>query len=214
MARRRQRQSPPRSASGTGTLFVVATPIGNLEDITLRALRVLREPDVVAAEDTRRSGNLLRHYEISTPLLSLHEHNERERIPQILDRLGAGESVALVSDAGTPGISDPGAEVVRAARAAGFGVIPVPGPSAVAAIMSVAGTLASPVTFLGFVPFKSKARTRWVEAVAELPSHAVVCFESPHRLRQTLAELGLILGNRPILVGRELTKIHEEWRQG
>jgi len=193
---------------------VVATPIGNLEDITLRALRVLREVDVVAAEDTRRTGNLLRHYEIRTPLLSLHEYNERQRVPVILDRLRAGQSVALVSDAGTPGISDPGAEVVKAVRTADLPVVPVPGPSTLAAVISVAGLPDAPVTFVGFAPYRSKPRKTWLQRLASLSSHSIVCFEAPHRLRQTLADMVAVFGKRPILVGREITKLHEEWCEG
>lgn len=198
----------------TGTLFVVATPIGNLEDITFRALRILREVDVVAAEDTRRTGNLLRHYQISTPMLSVHEHNEQSRIPRILDRLRAGFSIALVSDAGTPGISDPGAALVRAARTSGLPVVPVPGPSAVAAIMSASGVSDTAIVFVGFPPSRSIDRKRWAASVATEPNRAFVCFEAPHRLLKTLSDIGDILGYRPILLGRELTKVHEEWREG
>ena len=142
-------------ARRTGTLFVVATPIGHLEDITLRALSVLKSAALVAAEDTRRTGNLLRHYQITTPLLSVHEHNERSRIPTIVGRLLAGESVALVTDAGTPGISDPGAEMVAGARAAGVRVEPIPGASAVVAALSVAGMGSEGFCFLGFPPIRS-----------------------------------------------------------
>jgi 16S rRNA (cytidine1402-2'-O)-methyltransferase len=193
---------------------VVATPIGNLEDITLRALRILREVDLVAAEDTRHSGNLLRHHQINTPLVSVHEHNEQSRIPRILERLRAGALVALVSDAGTPGISDPGAALVRAARAAGFDVLPVPGPSAVAAIMSASGVSDSTVVFVGFPPSRSNDRLKWAAALAVETERAIVCFEAPHRILRTLADLAAQLGDRPILVGRELTKVHEEWREG
>lgn len=197
-----------------GTLFVVATPIGNLEDITLRALRILREADLVAAEDTRRTGNLLRHFEISTPLLSLHEHNESARIPKLLDHLRSGRSVALVSDAGTPGISDPGAVIVRAVREAGFPVIPIPGASAVAAAISAAGLKEGKFAFAEFPPFRSKDRKRWLEWVAAHRQENVVFFEAPHRVKQTLSDLGPILGKCPILAGREVTKIHEEWIAG
>src|SRR5688572_27582283 len=145
-----------------GTLFVVATPIGNLEDITLRALRVLREVDLVAAEDTRRTGNLLRHYQIATPLLSVHEHNETARIAEVIDHLRAGTSVALVSDAGTPGISDPGAMLVRAVRDAGLPVTPIPGPSALIAAISASGIATSRFVFAGFPPFRLNARTTWL----------------------------------------------------
>ena len=196
----------------SGTLFVVATPIGNLEDITLRALRVLREVDVVAAEDTRRSGNLLRHFQIETPLLSLHEHNETLRIPKLLDHLRAGRSVALVTDAGTPGISDPGATVVRAVREAGFAVVPVPGASAVAAAISVAGLEDGRFAFAGFPPTRSKDREGWFEWLAAHRDLAVVFFEAPHRISRTLSELSSVSGIQPIVVGREVTKMHEEWQ--
>jgi 16S rRNA (cytidine1402-2'-O)-methyltransferase len=194
-----------------GTLFVVATPIGNLEDITLRALRILREVAVVAAEDTRRTGNLLRHYQIETPLLSLHEHNERHRLDQIVERLRRGDSVALVSDAGTPGISDPGAILVQAARKAGIRVDPIPGASAVTALLSAAGLPMERFAFAGFPPVRSKDRKNWFSWVSRLPDTPVVCFEAPHRIARTLRELREILVNRPIIIGRELTKAHEEW---
>jgi 16S rRNA (cytidine1402-2'-O)-methyltransferase len=197
-----------------GTLFVVATPIGNLEDITLRALRVLREVDIVAAEDTRHTGNLLRHFEITAPLLSLHEHNEAARIPRIIQELRSGRSVALVSDAGTPGISDPGATVVRAVREAGLPVIPVPGPSAVAAAISVAGLTEGRFAFGEFPPVRSKDRKSWFAWLGGQREINVVFYEGPHRVRRTLEDLLPILGNRPIIVGREVTKIHEEWRVG
>ena len=198
----------------SGTLYVVATPIGNLEDITLRALRVFREVAVVAAEDTRRSGNLLRHYDIRTPLVSLHEHNEHRRRVQLVTRLKAGESIALVTDAGTPGISDPGASFVRAARDAGIRVEPVPGPSAVTATMSVAGVESQGFVFLGFLPTRSKDRKVALARLVEFPTLSYICFEAPHRLRKTLRELHLILGNHQIFMARELTKIHEQWLEG
>ena len=197
----------------SGTLFVVATPIGNLEDITLRALRVLREVALVAAEDTRRTANLLRHYGIATRLLSLHEHNEHARIARLLPRLAAGESVALVSDAGTPGISDPGARLVRAARDAGVRVEPVPGPSAVTAALSAAGLEFDRFGFGGFPPVKSNARKAWFDWVKSQRC-PVLAFESPHRLQKTLADLASILGDTPIIAVRELTKVHEEWLEG
>ncbi len=197
----------------SGTLFVVATPIGNLEDITLRALRVLREVALVAAEDTRRTGNLLRHYGIATRLLSLHEHNEHARVARLLPRLAAGESVALVSDAGTPGISDPGARLVRAARDAGVRVEPVPGPSAVTAALSAAGLEFDRFCFGGFPPARSKARKEWFDWVKS-QGGPVLAFEAPHRLQRTLADLATILGNQPIIAVRELTKVHEEWLEG
>jgi 16S rRNA (cytidine1402-2'-O)-methyltransferase len=202
-----------RSAPVAGqrpTLFVVATPIGNLEDITLRALRVLREVSVVAAEDTRRTGNLLRHYEIRTALISLHEHNERQRAPQLIRRLEAGESIALVTDAGTPGISDPGARVVAAVREHGFRIEPIPGPSAVVTALSIAGQPAERFAFLGFIPNRLNARKQLWERIAGLPDFLVVLFETPHRIAHTLPEIAHYLVNRPITLGRELTKTHEE----
>ena len=195
----------------SGTLFVVATPIGNLEDITLRALRVLREVTLVAAEDTRRTGNLLRHYDIPTPVISYHEHNERHRTAQILDRLRDGASVALVSDAGTPGISDPGAVLVKAARDAGFRVDPVPGPSALTAALSASGVAFTRFAFAGFPPIRSKDRAKWFAWVAALSDVPVVFYEAPHRILRTLDDTRLYLAERPILVARELTKAHEQW---
>jgi 16S rRNA (cytidine1402-2'-O)-methyltransferase len=203
----------PRS-SGQATLYVVATPIGNLEDITLRALRILKEVHLVAAEDTRRTGNLLRHYQIDTPILSVHEHNERGRVEKIVGRLTRGESVALVTDAGTPAISDPGAELVAAVRAAGFRVEPIPGPSAVAAAVSASGISNQGFTFLGFSPIRAKDRKRWLEEVVTLSqARPVVVFEAPHRLRKTLEELAIYV-KRPIIAARELTKMHEEFVSG
>lgn len=197
-----------------GTLFVVATPIGHLEDISLRALRVLREVAVVAAEDTRRTGNLLRHFEIPTRLISLHHHNEDQKTGELLARLGRGESVALVSDAGTPGISDPGSGLVRKARAAGFRVEPIPGPSAVAAAVSVAGLEGTGFAFLGFPPVKANDRKRWFVDLADWHARtALVVFEAPHRVVQTIEELANYVKS-PIMVFRELTKLHEEVLEG
>lgn len=198
----------------SGTLFVVATPIGNLEDITLRALRVLREVALVAAEDTRRTGNLLRHYDIATPLQSLHEHNEHHRQATLVERLERGDSIALVSDAGTPGISDPGAQVVRAARDAGIRVEPVPGPSAVTAVLSASGVRFDRFAFAGFPPVRSKDRKLWFDWLSSLPDVPVVGFEAPHRIRKTLKDLATNYINRPIIIARELTKLHEEWIEG
>lgn len=202
------------AAPSPGTLFIVATPIGNLEDITLRALRVLREVDLVAAEDTRRTGNLLRHYQIPTSILSLHEHNEHRRAEQLIGQLNLGRSIALVSDAGTPGISDPGADLVRQARAQGLRVEPVPGPSAVTAVLSASGLPAERFVFGGFPPAKGRARADWFDWVARQTKIPVVCFEAPHRIIRTLEEMGTKLVNRPIVLARELTKIHEQWLQG
>jgi 16S rRNA (cytidine1402-2'-O)-methyltransferase len=192
-----------------GTLYVVATPIGNLEDVTLRALRVLREVALIAAEDTRRTAKLLSHYSISTPTTSVREHNERRRTPAILERLAAGQSVALVSDAGTPGVSDPGKHLVRSALEAGHRVVAVPGASAVMAALASSPFDADEFVFAGFAPRKAHARTDWLKRLAQ-ESRTVVFFEAPHRIRVTLESLGEILGNRPIMVARELTKFHEQ----
>jgi 16S rRNA (cytidine1402-2'-O)-methyltransferase len=192
-----------------GTLFVVATPIGNLEDITLRALRVLREAHLIAAEDTRRTARLLAHHGIQTPTVSFHEHNARQRTSQLTARLAAGQNIALVTDAGTPGVSDPGVELVAACIAAAIPVDPVPGVTAPLAAALVSGFPMIPLTILGFPPHRSNARKRWLESLASV-SHTVTFFEAPHRIRRTLGELGELLGTRPIMVGRELTKIHQE----
>jgi 16S rRNA (cytidine1402-2'-O)-methyltransferase len=196
-----------------GTLFVVATPIGNLEDITLRALRVLREANLIAAEDTRRTAKLLSHYGIHTPALSFHAHNSHARLPQLMARLRAGESIALVTDAGTPGISDPGAELVAACRAAGVDVDPIPGASAALVAAVGSGFPLNSVTFLGFPPVKAKARTEWFSQLKAIPG-TLVFFEAPHRIASTLVRLGETLGTRQICVGRELTKAHQEFITG
>jgi 16S rRNA (cytidine1402-2'-O)-methyltransferase len=192
-----------------GTLFVVATPIGNLEDITHRALRVLREANLIAAEDTRRTSRLLAHYSISTKLISVHEHNERSRVPVLLRHLAEGQAIALVTDAGTPGASDPGMHMVQATRAAGYRVEPVPGPSAIITALSVAGEPFGTFWFAGFPPIRLKDRKKWLSRVHTTPD-PIVLFEAPHRVRKTLAEVWAVSGKRPIIVCRELTKVHEE----
>ena len=191
-----------------GTLFVVATPIGNLEDITLRALRVLREVKLIAAEDTRRTAQLLARHAIATPTTSFHAHNEHRKTPQLLARLNEGDDIALVSDAGTPTIADPGGPLIRAALDASIRVVPIPGPSAVMAALTASGTAYPDFTFLGFPPTRSKARSGWFNRLTRVEGTAVF-FESPHRIRQTLAELKGVLGDREIVIGRELTKVHE-----
>lgn len=193
-----------------GVLYVVATPIGNLEDITLRAIKVLKSVQLVAAEDTRRTGNLLRHFNIEVPIISVHEHNERARVDKILGRLAKGEAIALVTDAGTPGVSDPGSALVAAVRAAGFRIEPIPGASAVATAISAAGITSEGFTFLGFPPIRGKNRKQWLDALVETTKgRTAVFFEAPHKLRKTLEDLvGLV--DRPIFVARELTKLHEE----
>jgi 16S rRNA (cytidine1402-2'-O)-methyltransferase len=197
----------------SGTLFVVATPIGNLEDVTLRALRVLREVDLIAAEDTRRTAKLLSHHGIATPTMSFHAHNTRGRVPQLIARLKGGQSVALVSDAGTPGLSDPGEELIRACIEANIAVDPIPGASAPLAAVVASGFPVLPLTSLGFVPNKSADRAAWFALIAGI-RHTVTFFESPLRLKRTLLEASQILGNRPIVVARELTKIHQELLRG
>jgi 16S rRNA (cytidine1402-2'-O)-methyltransferase len=194
----------------SGTLYVVATPIGNLEDITLRALRVLKEVDLVACEDTRRTRGLLTHFGIHTPTVSYYEHNKLVRGPQILRQLGEGRSVALVTDAGTPGISDPGHLLVRDARAAGVPVVPVPGPSAVVAALSAAGLPADRFVFDGFLPVKPGRRVHRLQALRALEM-TVVVYESPHRIVAALGAIREVWGDgTEITVARELTKQFEE----
>jgi 16S rRNA (cytidine1402-2'-O)-methyltransferase len=197
----------------TGVLWVVATPIGNLEDVTLRALRVLREADVIAAEDTRRTKILLRHHGIERPLTSYYDAVERTRAPQLVARMLAGEKVALVSDAGTPGINDPGYHLVREAVAAGVPVVPIPGPSAVTALVSVAGIAAERFVFEGFLPAKRAARRARLEALAG-ETRAMVFLEAGRRLADFLADAADVFGDRDVVLGRELTKLHEEVRRG
>jgi 16S rRNA (cytidine1402-2'-O)-methyltransferase len=195
-------------------LYVVATPIGNLEDITTRALRVLGEVDLIAAEDTRHSRKLLNHFDIRTPLISCHEHNERQRQAELVDRLLAGERVALVSDAGTPAIADPGYRLVCACHAAGIPVVPVPGPSALVAALSAAGVPTDRFVFEGYLPARAAARTACLEGLRDQP-RTVVLYETPHRLLAALAAIAAIWGGeRPLVVARELTKLHEELFRG
>lgn len=196
-----------------GTLHVVATPIGHLEDVTLRALRVLREADWLLAEDTRRTRVLLDHFEIDQRPDSLHAHNEASRIDRVLEFLGTGRSVALVSDAGTPLVSDPGARLVAAVAAAGYRVEPVPGPSALLAALMVCGLDTEQVLFLGFLPRKKGARRRLLERQRGR-AETLVLFESPRRVANTLLEIAEILGDRPACLARELTKRHEEVSRG
>jgi 16S rRNA (cytidine1402-2'-O)-methyltransferase len=197
----------------SGTLFVVATPVGNMEDVTLRALRVLREVDVIAAEDTRRTARLLSHYAIPTSSVSFHQHNVRTRVPQLLSRLQSGDSVALVTDAGTPGISDPGVELVEACVHANISVDPIPGASAPLTAAVASGFPLIPLTIFGFPPRRSKDRTTWFSEVRAV-KHTFTFFESPHRIVTTLAEVAAILGSRPIMTARELTKKHQEFIRG
>lgn len=196
-----------------GTLFLVPTPIGNLKDITLRALEVLREVALIAAEDTRTARKLLSHYDIRKPLVSFHQHNWRQRVPQLLARLQAGESVAVISEAGMPGISDPGAELVKAAVEAGLPVVVLPGPSAILPALVVSGLATERFVFEGFLPRRGRARRERLEALAR-EERTIVLFEAPHRLRETLRDLGEALGDRRAAAVRELSKHFEEVVRG
>jgi 16S rRNA (cytidine1402-2'-O)-methyltransferase len=202
------------SAAIPGALHVVSTPIGHLGDITLRALAVLQQVAVIACEDTRRARTLLQRYGVTTPTVALHEHNEARTTPRLLERLRSGEAIALVSDAGTPLVSDPGARLVEAAVDAGLAVVPVPGPSAALAALVASGVPAHPCTVLGFLPRKGGDRAGALRLAATLP-HAVVLFEAPGRLAETLRDLATVAGGeRRAVVARELTKKFEEFRRG
>ncbi|HET6380742.1 MAG TPA: 16S rRNA (cytidine(1402)-2'-O)-methyltransferase [candidate division Zixibacteria bacterium] len=196
-----------------GVLYLVPVPIGNAEDITQRAIRTLREVDVVAAEDTRDFGELARRHRLRTPSVSYHDHNERERAPELLDRLRAGTSVALVSDAGTPLLNDPGFRLVRAAIEAGVSVVALPGPSAVTTALAVSGLPAIPFRFCGFPPRTAAARRAWYRALAH-DDATLVCFEAPHRLIGSLEDAAAALGDRQAALARNLTKPHERVQRG
>lgn len=198
---------------GRGRLLVVATPIGNLDDLSPRALHSLSSASLVLCEDTRRTSNLFARWQIATPRLSCHEHNEFRRVAEVLSRLDAGETIALVSDAGTPLVSDPGRRVVEAAAEAGHAVEAIPGPSAVLAILSVSGLPAVPFSFLGFPPSRRGERDRWYAAWASLPGTRVL-FESPYRIVDSLRALSASWGDPLLVLGRELTKLHEEVLRG
>ena len=204
-------KKPPPLTSGT--LYLVATPIGNLEDITLRALRTLRECDVVAAEDTRRTGQFLKHFEISKPLLSCFQFNEARRSGEIIDRLKRGETVALVTDAGSPGISDPGERVAQAVLAAGLRVESVPGPCALIAALTASGLPASEFHFAGFLAHKPGQRRKQLEKLKAI-SGTLVLYESPYRIERLLKELDEIVPEQPVTLARELTKRFEEYLRG
>ncbi len=198
----------------SGILYVVATPIGNLEDITARALRILREVELIAAEDTRHSRKLLNHFGIRTALISCHEHNEQHRQQELIARLLAGANIALISDAGTPAIADPGYRLVRACHAAEVPVVPVPGPSALLAALSASGEPSDRFIFEGFLPARATAREAALRTLCD-ESRTVVCFEAPHRLAATLKAIAAVWGpDRPLVVARELTKLHEELFRG
>lgn len=197
----------------TGTLYLVATPIGNLEDITLRALRVLREVDIVACEDTRRTRILLDHYQIKAKLVSYHEHNERERAAELTERIAGGANVALVSDAGTPAINDPGFRLVRACIERDISVIPIPGATALVSALIASGLPTDEFFFGGFLPPRSTARRARLTECRALNA-TLIFYESPHRLPEALADAHEILGEREAVIARELTKMHEEIRRG
>ena len=205
---------PEREGSETaGTLYVVATPIGNLEDITLRAIRILREVRLIAAEDTRRTRILLAKYGIPTPLTSLHDQNEAKKSGLLIARLLNGEDVAYVSDAGTPGISDPGYILVREAVSLGIRVVPVPGASALIAALSVSGLPMDSFLFLGFLPSKSTRRRQLLTSLRE-EKRTLIFYESPHRLLASMSDIAALLGDREVVVSREMTKIYEEFLRG
>ncbi len=196
-----------------GTLYIVGTPIGNLEDITLRALRVLKEVDVIAAEDTRHTQILLNHHDIRTPLTSYHEHNERIKARELVTRLEQGQNVALVSDAGTPAISDPGFRLVVEAIRAAIRIIPIPGASALTAVLSASGLPTDRFTFEGFLPAKKKQRRERLQTLCD-ETRTLVFYEAPHRLNETLDDLYDLLGDREIVLAREVSKVHEEFLRG
>jgi 16S rRNA (cytidine1402-2'-O)-methyltransferase len=195
-----------------GILYLVATPIGNLEDISVRAIRILRESILIAAEDTRHTGTLLKHFEIHTPLTSYFEHNKLNKLDTILEHLAKGD-VALVSDAGTPAINDPGYELVKAALASNYDVIPVPGPSASIAALTVSGLPTDSFLYLGYLPHKANERRKAAEQIANL-HYTLIFLESPHRIVDSLEDLLTVLGDRQICVAREMTKLYEEYWRG
>ncbi|MEQ1887001.1 MAG: 16S rRNA (cytidine(1402)-2'-O)-methyltransferase [Bryobacteraceae bacterium] len=197
----------------TGTLYIVATPIGNLEDITLRALRILKECDAIACEDTRQTRKLLDHYAISKAVISYHEHNERERAGELAEKMAGGENIALVTDAGTPLVSDPGYRLVQAAIEHGVTVVPIPGPSAAIGALSASGLATDSFRFGGFLPPKSMQRRKVLEA-GKYESGTLVFYETPHRILEALEDIAAVMPNRPVVVARELTKMHEEFLRG
>lgn len=197
-----------------GTLYVVGTPIGNLEDMTFRAVRILQSVNAIAAEDTRHTGKLLQHFQIKTPQVSYHDHNRTERLPELLSQLSQGKAIALVTDAGMPGISDPGYELVKACIEAGISVVPIPGATAGITALSAAGLPTERFVFEGFLPASGQDREKRLELLPA-ESRTLIFYESPHRLRQTLQDLADCLGAyRRIVLARELTKLHEEFWRG
>jgi len=203
----------PSSNGRAGCLYLVATPIGNLEDITLRALRILKEADQIACEDTRHTQRLLNHYHISKPLVSYHEHNEMTRAPELVLAIEQGQQIALVSDAGMPLVSDPGFRLVTLALRHHVLVIPVPGPAALLAALSASGLPSEEFLFAGFLPARSGERRRALERL-RIEDRTIILYEAPHRIEETLADAHEILGDRPACLAREVTKLHEEFRRG
>ncbi len=197
-----------------GTLYVVGTPIGNLEDMTFRAVKILQSVDAIAAEDTRHTGKLLQHFQIKTPQVSYHEHNRNERLPELLNKLSEGKAIALVTDAGMPGISDPGYELVKACAEAGIEVVPIPGATAGITALSASGLPTHRFVFEGFLPASGQERQQRLESL-QAESRTLIFYEAPHRVRETLQDLAQYLGeNRSIVLARELTKLHEEFWRG
>ena len=201
------------STDGPGTLYLCATPIGNLGDMTIRAVETLRSVDLIAAEDTRHSRKLTSHFDIHVPLTSYHEHNRRTKGPELLDKLLAGKNIALVSDAGLPGISDPGEDLVRLAIDAGVRVVPIHGANAALTALVASGLATDGFLFVGFLPQVSASRRTKIRALQNIPV-TLLFYESPHQLAKTLADLLAVLGDRQAVIGRELTKLHEEFRRG
>ena len=209
----KQPSTPAKSGAGPGSLYLVGTPIGNLEDITLRALRILKEVDQIACEDTRHTQKLLTHYDIHKPLVSYHEHNETTRAPELLDALQRGAKIALVSDAGMPLVSDPGSCLVALCLENQIPVVPIPGPSAVLASLAGSGLPNEEFLFVGFLPARSGERRRALERLL-FEERTIIFYEAPHRIAETISEAREILGDRPACLAREITKVHEEFRRG
>lgn len=198
----------------SGTLYIVGTPIGNLEDMTFRAVRILQTADIIAAEDTRHTGKLLHHFQIKTPQISYYEHNQHQRLPELLEKLKKGQTIALVTDAGMPGISDPGYELVKACAEENISIIPIPGASASITALSASGLATDRFIFEGFLPPKGQARQDILEAL-KTEYRTIILYESPHRIRQTLEDFAKVLGTeRKVVIARELTKMHEEFWRG
>ena len=197
----------------SGTLYLVATPIGNLEDMTFRAIKVLQDVDLIAAEDTRHSLHLLHHFDIRKPLVSYHRHNEENRVEYLIEKLEKGENIAVITDAGTPGISDPGEEIVKAAIAKQISVVPIPGACAFVNALIASGLDTKEFAFYGFLPVHKKLKRKKLEEI-QLENRTVIVYEAPHKLKNTLEDMYSILGDRQIVLAKELTKLHEQFWRG